>query len=142
MKRGQVMELEMHEAIVSKMEELGWQAPVLDEDAVVASDLLPGLTWQEHEPLERRLGNLHGMVEHLRSRPMPDSKAGARRELSLLEAIQKLVLWAEALEAREPDGFSEELAFDEERAHFEDAMFVVTEDFFEWLDSLDEPFPV
>ena len=141
MKRVQVMELQ--EAMVSKMEELGWQAPVLDEDAAVASDLLPGLTWQEHAPLERRLEVLHGMVEHLRSRPMPDSKAAARRELSLLETIQKLVDWVETLEAREePDGFAEELAFDEERAHFEDAMFAATEDFFEWLDWLDEPFTV
>ncbi len=142
-------EMSQFEAMVMKLAQVDqWERArdrerEIPDDAQVALDLVDGLTWQEHEPLERRLGVAEGMADFLRGRPEPVQPWLAKQERELLEALDRMVAWGEELANRdEPDGFAEEMAFAEERCLFEDAMFAVTEEFFALLDVLDEPWPV
>ncbi|HUB08652.1 MAG TPA: hypothetical protein VMB50_16720 [Myxococcales bacterium] len=115
----------------------------LTEDEQVALDLVGGLTWQEHEPLGRRLGMAEGMANYLRGRPEPRDAWLAKQERELLEALERLMAWGEEIESRDdPESFAEELALAQERCLFEDTMFAATEEFFALLAVLDEPWPL
>ncbi len=135
-------EVTQFEAMVWKMNELGVEKPELDEDAQVAVDIVRGLTWQDAAPLGQRLGCVRGMIAYLQSRPMPESKALAKREMGLLDALHALEKLGQELGGPEPEGFAAEMAFAEGRARFEEYLFAVAADFFEHTDWLDEPWPL
>ncbi|HUB06045.1 MAG TPA: hypothetical protein VMB50_03545 [Myxococcales bacterium] len=130
------------EAMVWHMNELGVEQPELDEDTQVAADILRGLTWQDAEPLGRRLGNVRGMIAYLQSRPMPESRALARQELQMLESLRAVEAVGQELVNREAGDFAAELAFATDRCRFEELLFAASEEFFELVEWLDEPFPM
>ena len=137
----QGQQVQPYEAMVSRIIETGYRERSLQEvdDAQAASDLFQALTWQERQPLKRRLGNVRGMVKHLRSRP----GRFHRSEIGLLKALKAVEEMGEALLASgEAQSVGEELAWAEERCRFEDALFAVTEEFFELVEELDEPWSV
>jgi hypothetical protein len=135
---------ELYEEMTIRMEQLGYRdEPLVDEDVQVASDILGFFEWQEEAPIAKRIGNVLGMVDYLHGRPLPEVRWLAKKELKLLETLQRLAEWGEELEHREePDGFAQAMAHSEERCTFEDTLFAVTAEFFELLEELDEGWPV
>lgn len=139
--QSQEQEAQPYEAMVSRIIETGYRERSLEEleEAQVGGDLFRDLTWQEQQPLEKRLGNVRGMMKHLRSRPGKFHRA----EIGLLRALKQVEELGEALlAARDGETVAEEIAWAEERCRFEDLLFAVTEEFFELVDELDEPWPV
>jgi hypothetical protein len=137
-------EVQPYEAMVSKIAETGWRERSVGEieDAQVASDILHELTWQEQEPLERRIGNVRGMLRHLRSRPLSPGRFLSGEELTLLDTLETLEAWAELLGSREAASVAEEMGCVAERGLFEAALFAAMTEFFALVDRLDEPWSV
>ena len=124
------MEMSQFEAMVAKMIDGGATEPPADEEREVASDLLGELTWQEREPLARRIGRVRGMVSYLRGRPLPRTRGLLAAELELLDTLGQLRDWAEELDRGRPEGLAEEL------------LFAATQEFFELVEWLDEAWPL
>jgi hypothetical protein len=135
-------EMQPYEVMVSKINETGFCERSVEEleEAQVAQDLLQELSWQEREPMKRRLGNVRGMARYLRGRP----GRLHRSEIELLKTLRQIEEWGEALECFDPEraSMAEELHQAAERCHFEDALFAATEDFFDLIKRLDEPWCV
>ena len=126
-----------YEAMVEKMAVDGYEPTPLEE----VSALGMVLPFQENRPVEERLGQIRGMVQHLRSRPLREGRRG-KSELELLKFLEELQELGEAIAAQEAEDVDELIALAIDRQRFEDLLYAATEDFFARLDELDEAFPV
>jgi hypothetical protein len=141
MEQDEVQDAQAFEAMVSRMNETGFEERSLREleESQVGADLFRALTWQEQQPLEQRLGNVRGMLQYLRSRP----GRFHRTERELIQVLEGLVRWGEALLGScDAESVPEEINWAVERSLFEDTLYAATEEFFELVEKLDEPWPV
>ncbi|HUB05676.1 MAG TPA: hypothetical protein VMB50_01680 [Myxococcales bacterium] len=111
-----------------------WQEKEQREQMEMAQDVLGLLT---RKPVAECLGDVGGMIRHLRSRPMPRPPGFARQELELAAFLDEVRTIGEALVASPvADALEREL----QELTFADACFAATQEFFDLLRRLDEPF--
>jgi hypothetical protein len=130
-----------YEAMIWRINEAGYRERSLQEiDKEVAGDLFRDLTWQERAPLKERLGNVRGMMKYLRSRPSRFHKA----ELELLKTLRTLEVMGEALGLYDPNDADAVEGHEnaEDRCLFEAGLFAATQEFFDLVERLDEPWCV
>ncbi len=125
-----------YEAMIEAIRRDGYEPTPLEE--VKGLGMVP--PFQENRPWEERLGQVRGMLQFLRTRPLPRGKRRAKDELELVKALKGLLEMGEKLAQLEPQTVEELNAEAMQRQHFEDLLYAAREDFFAHVEALDEPY--
>jgi hypothetical protein len=113
-----------------------WMKEELKQEAEVARDLFGELL--AHKPVKECLGDVRGMLRHLKTRPLTKDRILSPEELELVECLRDMQAWGELL-IEEEDGTPEA---EVEALLYAEMHFAMTQDFFQLLGDLGEAFPV